>query len=66
VASPPTAWRLNGFREKTYERKVEFYFNKCSWNIGWWLSHPSDKYEFVSWMEYVHGLLFGILGEKRQ
>ena len=21
---------------------------------GWWLSHPSEKYEFVSWGYYSH------------
>jgi hypothetical protein len=22
------------------------------WLAGWWLSHPSEKYEFISWDYY--------------
>ena len=33
-----------------------------NWESGWWLSHPSEKYEFVSWDDY--SILFLIYGKK--
>jgi len=26
---------------------------------GWWLSHPSEKYEFVSWDDYIFPIYYG-------
>jgi hypothetical protein len=28
-------------------------FHDTSTNTGWWLSHPSEKYEFVSWDDEI-------------
>jgi hypothetical protein len=26
---------------------------------GWWLSHPSEKYEFVSWDDDIPNIVYG-------
>ena len=28
---------------------------------GWWLSHPSEIYDFVSWDDEIHNLTFNVL-----
>ena len=36
------------FYKSIQERLVLFY-----WFTGWWLSHPSEKNEFVSWDDEI-------------
>jgi len=44
-----------GMVEKIRNHPILGSYQTPTWSLnmsGWWLSHPSEKYEFVSWDDY--------------
>jgi hypothetical protein len=45
-------WRCQSLLQGIRIWQWRWYGNSKDYVTGWWLSHPSEKYEFVSWDYY--------------
>ena len=38
---------------------INIYINTYQYSSGWWLGHPSEKYEFVNWDDFSNPIFLG-------